>query len=51
MIARLHGALVSSDTESVVIDVGGVGYLVFCSTRTLSHPSRRWYRSRQRCRS
>jgi len=35
MIARLHGALVSSDTESVVIDVGGVGYLVFCSNRTL----------------
>ena len=35
MIARLHGALVSSDSESVVIDVGGVGYLVFCSARTL----------------
>ncbi|MFP6756947.1 MAG: Holliday junction branch migration protein RuvA [Alphaproteobacteria bacterium] len=35
MIARLHGTLISSDTESAVIDVGGVGYLVFCSARTL----------------
>lgn len=35
MIAHLRGRLHSADTESAVIDVGGVGYLVFCSARTL----------------
>ncbi len=35
MIAHLRGRLESADGESAVIDVGGVGYLVFCSARTL----------------
>jgi len=35
MIAHLRGRLDSADGESAVIDVGGVGYLVFCSARTL----------------
>jgi Holliday junction DNA helicase RuvA len=36
MIARLRGRLDSLDEDHVVIDVGGVGYLVLCSTRTLA---------------
>ncbi len=36
MIARLKGIVDSLDEDSVVVDVGGVGYLVFCSSRTLS---------------
>ncbi|WP_119460248.1 Holliday junction branch migration protein RuvA [Rhodospirillaceae bacterium SYSU D60014] len=35
MIAKLTGILDSTATDSLVIDVGGVGYLVFCSGRTL----------------
>ncbi|MEE2760277.1 MAG: Holliday junction branch migration protein RuvA [Pseudomonadota bacterium] len=35
MIAKLTGALESAGEDWAVIDVGGVGYLVFCSTRTL----------------
>jgi Holliday junction DNA helicase RuvA len=35
VIARLTGILDSADEESAVIDVAGVGYLVFCSARTL----------------
>jgi Holliday junction DNA helicase RuvA len=35
MIAKLSGILDRSGTDGVVIDVGGVGYLVFCSARTL----------------
>ena len=36
MIARLTGVVERSGADgSVVIDVGGVGYLVFCSARTL----------------
>jgi Holliday junction DNA helicase RuvA len=35
MIARLSGLLAESATEQAVIDVGGVGYLVQASTRTL----------------
>ena len=35
MIAKLTGILDSADDDSAVIDVGGVGYLVFCSARTL----------------
>lgn len=35
MIAKLSGRLDSIGTDSVVVDVGGVGYLVFCSARTL----------------
>jgi Holliday junction DNA helicase RuvA len=34
MIAKLTGTLDSLGEESAVIDVGGVGYLVFCSART-----------------
>lgn len=36
MIARLNGILAQVDDGSVVIEVGGVGYLVFCSSRTLA---------------
>ncbi len=36
MIASLSGRVDHIDEDSVVIDVGGVGYLVFCGTRTLS---------------
>lgn len=36
MIAKLKGRLDSVGTDFAVIDVGGVGYLVFCSARTLS---------------
>jgi Holliday junction DNA helicase RuvA len=35
MIARLSGTLVEISAESVVLDVGGVGYLVQCSGKTL----------------
>ncbi len=35
MIARLKGIVESVDGDSAVIDVGGVGYLVFASGRTL----------------
>ena len=36
MIASLTGQVASSDIDRVVVDVGGVGYLVFASGRTLS---------------
>lgn len=36
MIARLTGILAESAVDHAVIDVGGVGYLVQASTRTLS---------------
>jgi Holliday junction DNA helicase RuvA len=36
MIARLRGRLDSRGEDHVVIDVGGVGYLVVCSVRTLA---------------
>ena len=36
MIAKLTGRLDSADEGHAVIDVGGVGYLVFCSARTLA---------------
>ena len=35
MIARLSGTLAETSSDSAVIDVGGVGYLVHLSTRTL----------------
>ncbi len=35
MIARLTGILDSVGPEGAVVDVGGVGYLAFCSARTL----------------
>jgi Holliday junction DNA helicase RuvA len=37
MIARLKGLVDSLGTDSAVIDVGGVGYLIFGSARTLGH--------------
>ncbi len=36
MIASLKGILQSAGEDSAVVDVAGVGYLVFCSTRTLA---------------
>lgn len=35
MIAKLSGLLDSAGDTSCIVDVGGVGYLVFCSGRTL----------------
>jgi Holliday junction DNA helicase RuvA len=35
MIAKLAGIVDSVGPEGAVIDVGGVGYVAFCSTRTL----------------
>ena len=35
MIARLRGVLDSCGEDSLIVDVGGVGYLVFASARTL----------------
>ncbi|MCC7275759.1 MAG: Holliday junction branch migration protein RuvA [Alphaproteobacteria bacterium] len=36
MIARLSGVLDAIETDGCVVDVGGVGYLVYCSGKTLS---------------
>ena len=36
MIARLRGTLAESTADHAVLDVGGVGYLVLASARTLS---------------
>ena len=36
MIARLTGLIGQQSDGSIIIDVGGVGYLVFCSKRTLN---------------
>ena len=36
MIAWLYGVLRSNDEDHVVLDVAGVGYLVFCSGRTMN---------------
>jgi Holliday junction DNA helicase RuvA len=36
MIAKLRGILDATSADHAVIDVGGVGYLVFASSRTLS---------------
>jgi holliday junction DNA helicase RuvA len=36
MIARLTGILAETTADHAIIDVGGVGYLVLASTRTLS---------------
>ena len=35
MIAKLSGLLDSVGTDHCIVDCGGVGYLVFCSARTL----------------
>lgn len=37
MIAKLTGLLDDTGPDWAIIDVGGVGYLVQCSARTLSH--------------
>ena len=37
MIAKLTGLVDDTGDGRAIIDVGGVGYLVFCSTRTLAH--------------
>src|SRR4051812_14847290 len=36
MIGKLRGVVDSTGEDWVILDVGGVGYVVFCSTRTLS---------------
>lgn len=36
MIAKLTGLIDSAAEDSLIINVGGVGYLVFCSVRTLN---------------
>ena len=36
MIAKLTGLIDSKTSDAAVIDVGGVGYLVFCSARSLN---------------
>ncbi len=36
MIGKLTGLVDAQDEDSVILDVGGVGYVVHCSTRTLS---------------
>ncbi len=36
MIGKLRGTVDGAGVESMVLDVGGVGYLVHCSPRTLS---------------
>lgn len=35
MIRKLKGRIDTTDTDSVILDVGGVGYGVFCSAHTL----------------
>jgi Holliday junction DNA helicase RuvA len=35
MIKKLKGTIDTIDTDSVIIDIGGVGYGVFCSANTL----------------
>jgi Holliday junction DNA helicase RuvA len=35
MIGKLRGIIDSYGEDFVIVDVGGVGYLVYCSTRTL----------------
>jgi holliday junction DNA helicase RuvA len=37
MIAKLAGILDAVGEDGAVIDVGGVGYLAFCSARTIAH--------------
>jgi Holliday junction DNA helicase RuvA len=40
MIARLTGRCVHADSESLIVDVGGVGYLVRATTRVLQSAQR-----------
>ena len=44
MIAKLSGLLDSVGTDHCIVDCGGVGYLVFCSARTLAPRRRCRYR-------
>jgi Holliday junction DNA helicase RuvA len=37
MIAKLKGTLDSIGTNFLILDVNGVGYLLYCSSKTLSH--------------
>jgi Holliday junction DNA helicase RuvA len=37
MIAHLSGRVFEIGDDSVIVDVGGVGYLLYCSARTLAH--------------
>jgi len=37
MIGKLKGIVDSCYHDHVIIDVGGVGYLVFCSSKTLAN--------------
>ena len=37
MIAHLSGRVFEIVEDSVIVDVGGVGYLLFCSARTLAN--------------
>ncbi len=36
MIGKLRGVLDEIQEDSIILDVGGVGYLVFCSQRTIA---------------
>jgi holliday junction DNA helicase RuvA len=36
MIGKLRGIVDETEDDSVILDVNGVGYLVFCSSRTLA---------------
>ena len=36
MIGKLRGIVDSTDNDSLILDVGGVGYSVFCSSRTIA---------------
>ena len=36
MIAKLTGRLDAAGSDHIIIDVGGVGYLVYCASRTLA---------------
>ena len=36
MIAHLSGQIFEIGDDSVIIDVGGVGYILYCSARTLA---------------
>jgi len=40
MIGKLKGRIDSIDEDSVILDVGGVGYHVFCASRTLARLSK-----------
>jgi Holliday junction DNA helicase RuvA len=36
VIGKLRGQVDSTDSEGLILDVGGVGYVVFASARTLN---------------